>query len=247
MNELATRQKKYEDEYNLNINNDLPFVIRLDGKGFSKQIKKWNCEKPFDKYFHEAMIDATEYIMSEISDIKLAWTGSDEITLVFENKAKWYNNRINKLLSLTASYASIKFNYSMISNLNNNVLKYPAVFDSRIITPPNIAECLNNIIYRQRDCIRNSISIWFGHFYSHKKAMSKNSEQKIEILKSEQNFDWEVNPPDWTKYGTLLFYKSVKRYLNDNTEYYRNVIDKVNVKLKFNDLLEKYEQHNNIM
>jgi len=244
MNELASRQKKYEDEYNIIIKGDSPFLIRLDGKGFSKQIKHWKCEKPFDKYFHEAMLDATEYLMNEIAEIKLAWTGSDEITLLFDSKSKWYNNRINKLLSLTAAYASVKFNQSMISNLNNNVNQYPAVFDSRIITPPNIAECLNNFIYRQRDCIRNSISMWFGHFYSHKQAMAKNSDEKIKQLKEEKQFDWNIDAPAYTKYGTLFYYTKVTKVSPDNTAYIRNVLNKSYDKFTFNYLQNALKDDN---
>ena len=245
MNELASRQKKYEDKYNIVIQGNSPFLIRLDGKGFSKQIKRWKCEKPFDKYFHEAMIDATEYLMKEIAEIKLAWTGSDEITLLFDSKSKWYNNRINKLLSLTAAYASIKFNQSMVSNLITAVNDYPAVFDSRIIAPPNITECLNNFIYRQRDCIRNSISMWFGHFYSHKQAMAKNSDQKIKQLKEEKNFDWYVDAPNYTKYGTLFYYKKVTKKLLDNTEYIRNVLNKSHDKFTFIYLQDLLKDNNN--
>lgn len=244
MSELGDRQKNYEKKYNIVIEGNSPFLIRLDGKGFSKQIKKWKCEKPFDKYFHEAMIDATEYLMHEIPEIKLAWSGSDEITLLFDSKSKWYNNRINKLLSLTAAYASVKFNQSMISNLNSQVNQFPAVFDSRVITPPNITECLNNFIYRQRDCIRNSISMWFSHFYSHKQSMTKNSEQKIEQLKSEQNFDWYTDPLDYTKFGTLFHYKKVVKSLQDNTTYIRNILLKDNIKFTFSylqDLVQEYK------
>ena len=236
MSELADRQKSYEKEFNFFIKSDKPFLIRLDGKGFSKGVKKWKCKQPFDEYFHEAMIDTTEYLMSEISDVQLAWTGSDEITLLFKENSMWFSRRINKLLSLTASYASIKFNQSMLSNLNYNVNQFPAVFDSRIITPPTIEECLNNILYRQRDGIRNSISMWYGKFYSHKQAMKKNSDEKIQTMIAEQQFDWNKDAPDWTKFGTLFYYVNTKKYLPDNTEYFRNVLHKYSEKLSFTNL-----------
>jgi tRNA(His) 5'-end guanylyltransferase len=231
MSELSDRQKAYEIKYDLRICCYEYFLIRLDGKGFSKRIKKWHCDKPFDRWFYEAMCDATTALMKEIPDIKLAWTGSDEITILFQNKTGdgWYSNRINKLLSLTASIATAKFNSSLYKIHQEipekyDTFEYPAWFDSRIITPPDLAECLNNIVYRQQDCIRNSISIWFAKFYSHKQSMNLNGDEKIQKMINEQNFDWNINASNWTKFGTLFYYVK-KEFINeDQISYIRNVL-----------------------
>ena len=90
MSELSDRQKAYEIKYDLRICCYEYFLIRLDGKGFSKRIKKWKCNVPFDWDFHCAMCDGIKYLMKEIPAIKLGWTGSDEVTLLFKSSDEYY-------------------------------------------------------------------------------------------------------------------------------------------------------------
>ncbi len=248
---LRERQSEYEKEYNIILDEKYTwFCIRLDGKGFSKRIKKWKCNIPFDWDFHCAMCDGIKYLMKEIPAIKLGWTGSDEVTLLFKSSDEYYSNRINKLLSLTSSMMTYAFNKSMFITHENllrieipedkyDILEYGAFFDSRIITPPDLCECLNNFVYRQQDCIRNSISMWFSKFYSHKQTMKKNSDEKIQIMIDEQGFDWNTTPANWTKYGELFYYNKEQHIREeDNTEYFRNVIYCDSKKFTGTDLLK---------
>lgn len=211
---LIDRMKLYESVSDSRIPAGIPYVIRLDGKGFSKHIKRWNCNKPFDVVFHNIMVKTAKKVLDEVSDGIMAWTGSDEISIVCLEKDvfnPWYSKRINKILSLSASIATATFNLEakQVESENYfNVSESPAYFDSRIIQFPSLCECFNSIVYRQRDCKRNSISGWARHFYSTKQLQNKNSDEKIEMLK-EKGFDFWEQAPRWSIYGEILFKANV--------------------------------------
>lgn len=224
---LADRMKKYETLYDYKLCPGIPFVVRLDGKGFSKRVKQWNCKKPFDLNFHQIMVKVSKKLFEEVSDSILIWTGSDEISIIL-NEADtlnpWFSKRINKILSLTAAIASSTFNLEAIKIMNDNyfnVLEYPAYFDSRIIQVPNLCEAYNNLLYRQRDCIKNSISGWARYFYSTKELQNKNSNEKIEMMKNKK-FDFYNDAQKWSIYGETLFKTNV--FYDTNTKEIDNII-----------------------
>ena len=109
---LGDRMKKYEDVVDYKLNPCMEYMMRLDGKGFSKMIKKWKCKKPFDERFNKAMNYASKKIFDIIPNIKTIWHGSDEISVWFEceNVADMYfEGRIQKLVSLVASTVSVYY------------------------------------------------------------------------------------------------------------------------------------------
>mgnify|MGYP002789559015 CR=1 FL=1 len=75
---IAERMKMYEfnTKQISNIPPYLPFVIRLDGKSFSKYTS--NLIKPVDELFRRSMNDCLLEFQA-----KTGYTHSDEITLVF--------------------------------------------------------------------------------------------------------------------------------------------------------------------
>jgi tRNA(His) 5'-end guanylyltransferase len=56
-----------------------------------------------------------------------------------------------------------------------------AEFDSRVFTIPFKEEVLNNIIWRQRDCVRNSISSVAQSLFSHTLLIGKNQSDMQEM------------------------------------------------------------------
>ena len=113
---LGNRMKMYEAEYNSVISRDKYFVIRLDGHNFSKFTKIFNY--PYDKLFRNAMVITCMQLMDEFNPV-FAYTQSDEITLGFipcvENEERAYAGKIEKLISLTASFASMKLYKNLIT------------------------------------------------------------------------------------------------------------------------------------
>lgn len=225
---LSDRQKTYESLTEVFIPNNSLFIIRLDGKTFSKRVKQWKLKRPFDERFNKCMIDTCLVLFKELQNVKAIWTGSDEISIILnpEIYETIFSGRLNKILSITSSIATSAFNFSAIRNNIENIEQNMAWFDSRIIMVPNRDEIINNIIFRQNDCIRNSISQYARHFYSTKELVNKGREEQLTLL-NQKNFDWNTQAIDWSKYGILFYRMAVLKEMNTNQEIAlaKNIID----------------------
>src|SRR3989304_6659649 len=99
----------------------MPFVMRLDGIGFSKFTR--GLHKPYDYNFHQAFTNTTMQLMKE-SHAATAYTHSDEISLLFypkrnKNDTDWiephFGGRIQKVISTAASFCAMVFNKELVS------------------------------------------------------------------------------------------------------------------------------------
>ena len=227
---LGDRMKKYEEVFDYKLNPCMQYMIRLDGKNFSKMIKKWKCEKPFDAHFNNAMTYAAKQIFDLIPNIHLIWHGSDEISVWFSCpnvEDMYYEGRIQKLISLVASQVTVNFNKKLQEEFQKE-LPF-GIFDARIMQFPNEIEVANCFLFRQRDHIKNSISGYAQYYFSHKELVSKNSTEKIEMMKS-KGFDYDILTEDklWSKYGTFLYKNTANIWKNSEEMYVRTYIKKLN-------------------
>ncbi len=209
---LSDRMKMYE---NLNKQYLMPnqyVLMRLDGRAFSKFTKRF-FNKPFDEKFTQFMNETMLYLVDDISGCVAGYTQSDEITLLLTDKKNkgqegWFNYRLDKMCSIAASMATAYFNHNFCAYLDNTYYadKYPfPVFDCRIWQVPNDAEVKNVFLWRQRDCIRNSILQYSQSIYSHNEMMNKNVDQLKEMLR-DRGYNWDDLGCD-IKYGTFYFPK----------------------------------------
>lgn len=239
---LGDRMKQYERLHETKINPYDYFIIRLDGKSFSKYTK--NFLKPFDENFSKAMVNTMNDLMNEFLP-KTGYTHSDEISLVFDksctkdefdsntNKTTHlYNGRIIKICTLIASYCSVRFNHHMnelIINKNycetlvNKVKNYTAVFDARaiIFNENNKHELCNYFIWRSLyDSYRNAISSYGRQYFNKKDLHKKHAGDIIQMLK-EKNIHIE-NIPIHHLYGVYGKKKTIKKeiIIDDKIENY---------------------------
>lgn len=223
---LGDRIKTYEHAIDYKLNPCMQYMIRLDGKGFSKMIKKWKCEKPFDSRFNKAINYASKKLFDIIPNINAIWHGSDEISIWFNCpnvEDMYFEGRIQKLVSLTASQASVYFN-KKLQELFGCELPF-GIFDARIMQFPNEMEVSNYFIFRQRDHIRNSISGYAQHYFSHKELMNKNSNEKLDMLLSKGiDYEEEIIGKRWIKWGTLLYKNTFTIEKLDGDSYIRTYI-----------------------
>lgn len=267
---LFDRMKLYENFNKQYLMPNQYVLMRLDGKSFSKFTKKYFI-KPFDYKFIEMMQDTAEYLFRNISGCIAVYVQSDEITLLltdFNHKGKkkctkfsegWFNYRVDKMCSVAASMATAKFNQLLmkkmigaginsIDEVYKEIDKNPLpVFDCRVWNVPNEDEAKNVFLWRQRDCVRNSVLQYAQSFYSHKELMNKNIDEiKSMLIKS--NSDWE-KLPTMIKYGTFMF-----RLFGEYSDKYEIVqyselmnIPGNNVEYQFIDLFSDIEiERNNI-
>jgi tRNA(His) 5'-end guanylyltransferase len=236
---LGDRMKKYEEVLDYKLNPCMQYMIRLDGKNFSKMIKKWKCEKPFDERFNNAMTYAAKQIFDLIPNIHLIWHGSDEISVWFScpnAEDMYYEGRIQKLISLISSQVSVNFNKKLQEAFKQE-LPF-GIFDARIMQFPNEIEVANCFLFRQRDHIKNSISGYAQYYFSHKELVGKNSTEKIEMMKS-KGFDYNLLSEDknWSKYGTFLYKNIANVFKNSGEMYTRTYIEKnTNLNIEYNKI-----------
>lgn len=195
-------------------------IIRLDGKGFSKFTKGLN--KPFDDGFSDDMDATAVYLCENIQGAKLAYTQSDEISIVisdFDNleTSAWFDYNVQKMVSISASLATARFNQLRAFRGETKL----AQFDARVFQVPSTDEMINTLIWRQQDCTRNSISMAADANFSHKLLEGKSGNEKQDMLFNEKGINWNDYKVKY-KRGTVISKKVITMQDENEKDYTRN-------------------------
>lgn len=206
---LGDRMKAYEKVHDVFLDKTKPYIIRLDGHSFSKFTG--SLQQPWDFRFMTAMFLTTYDLVTEFT-AATGYTQSDEITLVFVPKPNAdtgeypvlpFNGKIQKLVSLTAGFASVRFNFHLIKlfadptyfaehrdeeivlksldKINNS----RAHFDSRCFQMPSVEEVFNCILWRVRDAYKNVVSKVAQNKFGVKPCFKKNTAEKLAMIKED--------------------------------------------------------------
>lgn len=233
---LGDRMKQYEYVTRNYLTRKLPVIIRLDGKAFHSFTR--GLKKPFDEIFVKSMQDTMKYLCENVQGCVLGYCQSDEITLVlvdYQNREAdaWFDNNIQKMVSVSASMATLAFNKAFLHNtwhyIEDNMdrmdrdLAYEgiltnkfstAMFDSRVFTLPK-EEVINCLIWRQQDATRNSIQSVGQANFSHTQLHGKNCSNIQDMLMLEKGINWN-DYPTHLKRGSCCVKKPFK--INEGTE-----------------------------
>lgn len=184
---LGDRMKDYENRTGSYLLPRTPFVIRVDGCNFKRYTA--NLARPYDDDLIYDMNQTAMIVASKIQGCKLAFVQSDEISfIVYQPSHKeelYYDYKVQKIVSVVSSLTSTTFN-NLRSTIGEDT---SAVFDARCFSLPTIDECINYLIWRQRDGKRNSISAAAMALFSHKELHMKSSQDKIDMMR-EKGYDW---------------------------------------------------------
>lgn len=196
---LGGRIKRYEAAYNQQLTPRSCLFLRVDGKAFHTFTR--GCEKPFDKTLRDAMVLATRATSREMQGFKLAYHQSDEVTFMLTDfdtyqTQGWFGYELNKVVSITASTFTAKFNRYYGSQ--NGV---DAIFDARAFIVP-IDDAPNVFIWRQQDWERNSIQMLTRAHFSQKECHQKRIPDMHEMLHG-KGINWAHLPGHW-KNGTFV-------------------------------------------
>ena len=110
---LGDRMKDYENVNRFYLTRRMPLIIRIDGRAFHTFCR--GLKKPYDRIFAESMQATTINLCKNIEGCKLAYTQSDEISLLLtdydelETQA-WFDKNLQKIVSISASLATLYFN-----------------------------------------------------------------------------------------------------------------------------------------
>lgn len=166
------------------------------------------------------MQETTKYLCENIQGCVFGYTQSDEITLILIDYEKletcaWFNYEVQKLCSISASMATMRFNKIFNEKINDywfpqrfnimepGVTKYwdylaksgekGAIFDARCFNIPK-EEVTNLIYWRQLDAIRNSIQMVAQSQFSHKELQNLSCNKLQDKLLTEKNINWNDYP-----------------------------------------------------
>jgi len=196
--EIMSRMKSnYEGRSKTYLTRRTPVIIRLDGKAFHTYTKHLN--KPFDEGLIEDMQQTAIYLCQEIQGAKCAYVQSDEISILLTDydtlqTDAWFDYAVQKICSVSASLATGRFNQLRYQKVINTQSDYDfasdghivlsdiqmANFDSRCFNIPK-EEVANYFLARQKDAVKNSISMLAQSLYSHKELHEKSSNEMQEL------------------------------------------------------------------
>lgn len=204
MQSIATRMKSYENDERLPKG---AVIIRVDGKAFHTWVKKVKGVRPFDQHISAAMRWATHKTSEQMQGFKLAYTQSDESTFLISNlgekEGAWFDYKVQKIASVTASLFTEAFNTEFAMYANVFLRPFvPAHFDARAFSIP-VHDAANNFVWRQQDWNRNSLQMLGHHHISHSKMQGCTAAKVRNILKQEYNVDWFALK-NWEKFGTFF-------------------------------------------
>jgi len=226
LSELGRRFKEIESKYEQKLNPEKFTVIRLDGHKFHRWTKQ--LEKPFDIRIILAFVNVINYLHKRLGPImRFAYAQSDEVSLILFPRSYViktddlqdlflpYNLRMQKLVSLLASFTATEFhkNFKAVtkesvrkiqhsikemfdsnSQVEFNIPNYPPNFDCRIFQLDSMDDVAEYIKWRRIDAIRNSKNMFAYYFLSHKQCLNLTSNQRIQMVKEKFGADYYLLP-----------------------------------------------------
>lgn len=261
---LGDRMKKYEADMDYRILPCESFVVRLDGRSFSKFTKKFL--KPFDIVFVKAMCKTMVDLVEEF-DAQTGYTHSDEITLIFNSKCSkeeydlflsglmdkkdlrihLFDGRIQKILTLLSSFCSVRFNYhldKLIELVENKydlvfvelIKSHKQMFDARILKFNESIkyEILNHQIWRSIHDCERNAISTYAHTYFGPKKIMNKNSSQMIKMLEEKNIFWNTNIPMFIKHGIYCKKILVEKEIGENKVLRSDYICK-QLKINFSD------------
>lgn len=215
---MNEKMKALEKAYRTTLPAKSYAVIRVDGKGFSKYTR--GLVRPFDEKFSLDMRETAQFMCENIDGAILGFTQSDEISIIIsdlanENTQAWFSGQVQKIVSTSASLATVKFN-----SLRPEIDKF-AIFDGRTHHLEGAEGVLDYLKWRQDDAIKNSVGMLASHYFSHKQLQGVPVWKRREMLLGEKAVDWkDLNP--MFKVGSLISreknLRTIEFYHNKNEQ-----------------------------
>jgi len=220
---LGQRMKLCEEATDFVIAPRFPIIGRIDGKAFHTLTRRLKCKKPFDERLSNIMAESAKFLSAQVQGCLLSYTQSDEISFIIRtdqnrDSQPWFGNRIQKMVSVATSAVTSMFNRFLVSG------EPAALFDCRIWYMPNMIEVQNYFVWRQRDCVKNSITsaahyevaraldengVPIGRKKTDQLLHKLNQDGRQEILFQKAKINWN-DYPDKFKRGQVIFRKEVE-------------------------------------
>lgn len=195
---LGDRMKTYEAVTRTVLMPHSYTILRVDGRAFHAYLR--HADKPYDPDFAADMGEVASALCREVSGTVFAYGQSDEISLLLSDvepqSQPWFGGVVQKMASVAAGVAAA----ALIELRGAKGLPH---FDARVFTLPSAVEVGNYFIWRQRDAVRNSISMAAQAKFSAKQLHGVNTSQMQEMLFSQHGINWN-DYPDAQKRGFVV-------------------------------------------
>jgi tRNA(His) 5'-end guanylyltransferase len=186
MTDLGDRMKAYEAVTRSVLLPHSYTILRVDGRAFHSYLRF--AAKPYDIEFMEAMQVVAQDLCTEVSGARFAYGQSDEVSLLLsdvEPQAQpWFGGVVQKMASVAAAVATISF--AQVRSCRGR-----PHFDARVFTLPSATEVANYFIWRQRDAVRNSISMAAQALFTPTQLHGVKTNQMQEMLWTEHGINWD--------------------------------------------------------
>lgn len=206
--EFERRMREQEYFHSLRCLPGTWIVLRLDGRGFTKLTARAQFQRPFDFRFQEYMRITAIRLLEELQGL-YAFTESDEISLVFPPQWDLFDREVEKLVSISASIASVAFALAS---------QHAVQFDSRIWLGTNQEQVIDYFRWRQADTKRCALNGWchwellkagLSPDQAAKQLAGKSLIYKQELLQ-QYGIDFET-VPGWQRNGTGFYWETYEK------------------------------------
>ncbi|WP_295406868.1 tRNA(His) guanylyltransferase Thg1 family protein [uncultured Thiocystis sp.] len=152
--DLEARMRRYETALDHPIPPGFQIVARLDGRSFTHLTKEvCRFDSPFDVRFHHLMAETCRHLMTCGFNVRLAYSESDEISLLIHPLEAVFGRKPRKWMSILAAEASAAFSLA---------LGQTAAFDGRLSVLPGEEQVVDYFRWRMNDAARCCLN---GHAY----------------------------------------------------------------------------------
>jgi len=216
---LGDQVKKWEMDTPSVLPSNQWTIIRIDGHCFHTFTKPF--ARPQDSHLNQAMVETTKDLCKEFNAVT-GYTQSDEITLLIvpipeksdekgDGQSLMFGGRKQKLESLTAGFASARFNFHLSTWANevedgkkkNAMMSGRAYFDSRVLTVPTPENAADVFWWRyQYDCFKNGISSISHQTFTDAELFKKSTSEQIKMLGGLESLQEKY--PAHLLYGTFV-------------------------------------------
>lgn len=192
-----------------NLTTIAPVFVRLDGRAFHHLADCLGLEKPFDEFFHKAMVTTCTSLVADSGlNPDFAYTFSDEISLWFTNLP--FSGRVEKIDSVAASYAASSFTLTLGGTV-------PVAFDARVI-PATPAYAIEYLANRQAEAWRNHINAYCQQVLIDEGMNARKAAEKLKGLQAKDLHEMMhsrglnlATTPAWQRRGTLIYKKIMEK------------------------------------
>jgi tRNA(His) 5'-end guanylyltransferase len=187
---LAVRMKAYENVSRAVLLPRAYAILRVDGRAFHTYLR--DASKPYDLGFLADMQAVARDLCHEASGAVFAYGQSDEISVLLSDieprTQPWFGGVVPKIVSVAAGVATA----SLIARRGPDGRPH---FDARVFSLPSLAEVVNYFVWRQRDAVRNSVSMAAQARFSPDELHGRSSGEMQEMLWARHGVNWNDYPP----------------------------------------------------